>query len=53
MPGHTLELSLDHFTPEVRQYWQLPTEVRREQKSDGGMDPGMPSICWSNRSAFA
>jgi len=34
MPGHTLTISSGRFTPEIRQYWQIPTTQDASQRSD-------------------
>lgn len=34
MPGHTLRISVDDFTPKIAAYWQLPTRLTGETRSD-------------------
>ena len=34
MPGHTLRISLDHFAPVVRQYWEMPLSGASERMSE-------------------
>ena len=34
MPGHTMRISLDDFTPRIDCYWQLPARVTGESRTD-------------------
>ena len=34
MPGHSLRISAEHFTPRIERYWELPTEPGRRRLAD-------------------